>query len=58
MVLHGLPGAAGPVWVDAAVTPAAEVPLETGLTLPGVVVGVGFGEVRVSVVGVGNLALS
>ena len=51
MVLHGLPGAAGPVWVDAAVTPAAEVPLETGLTLPGVVVGVGFGEVRVSVVG-------
>ena len=51
MVLHGLSGAVGPVWVDAAGTSVAEATLETGLTLPGVVVGVGFGEMRVSVVG-------
>ena len=36
--------------MDAAATPVAEATLETGLTLPSVVVGVGFGEVRVSVV--------
>ncbi|WP_197076826.1 glycoside hydrolase family 31 protein [Hymenobacter terrenus] len=48
VVLHGV---AGPITVtaDGQAAEVTEAPLETGLTLPSLIVPVGFGEVRVSV---------
>ena len=52
VVLHGVAGAIA-VTADGQPAPVTEATLETGLTLPSLVVPVGFGEVRVNVVPAG-----
>ena len=49
VVLHGVAGAIA-VSTDGQPAAVADATLETGLTLPSLVVPVGFGEVRVNVV--------
>ena len=47
VVLHGLPGTIATIAADGEAKTATEATLETGLQCPAVVVGSGFGEVRV-----------